>query len=154
MVCLARSRRGQARIFDALIAIAILFPFATYLQTYRSPGEYQNPDLYRLGTEVFVSLDYKGTLSQRVAAGDWLRLREAIKGSLPSDVSFILTVYNITWPTGNPLLLNLVQVPNSNIGYGSLILSGQVTINYTVTIVVTGSSRLQGFLLSLTLMRG
>jgi hypothetical protein len=146
------NRRGQARIFEAVIAIMILFPFATYMQSYRPPGEYQNPDLYRMGVKVFVSLDRKGTLSQTVTAGDWMRLREAIKGCLPSDVSFVLTAYNVTW-SGSPMSLSLTEVPNSRIGYGSYVLSGRATISYTVNIV-TDTGLLQSYILSLTLMRG
>jgi hypothetical protein len=122
------------------------------MQNYRSPGEYQNPDLYRLGTEVFVSLDYQGTLSQRVAAGDWLRLREAIKGALPSDVSFVLTVYHVTW-SGSPMSLNLMEVLNSRMGFGTYVTSGRATINYSVNIV-TDAGLLQSYILSLTLMGG
>jgi hypothetical protein len=148
-----RDRRAQARIFEAIITIAIVFPFAMYLQSYRAPGETQNPELTKIGAEVLANLDREGTLISLFATDppDWMRLREAVKASLPADVSFIVTVQEMVW-VGSPAKLTFGQT-TVTIGHGALELTKQATINYALN-VLTGTNRLRGYLITLTLMKG
>lgn len=153
-----RSNRGQARILEAIIAIAILFPFAIQLQNYRPPGEYQSPGLYKMGATVFTTLDGKGLLSQLVtscaASGDWMRLGEAVKGCLPADVSFVLAIYEMQWSVPDPVTgaQELVVEEANRVGHGIYAVSGRASVNYVVNVLV--GENLQGYLLSLTIIEG
>jgi len=149
---LLQDRRAQARIFEAIIAIAIVFPFAMYLQNYRPSGEVQSPELTKIGAEVLASLDRDSTLTSLLSADppDWLRLREAIKACLPADVSFIVTVQEMMW-SGSPANLTLSE--EARLGQGALGVTSQATISYAANIV-TKTNELRGYLITLTLMKG
>jgi len=104
---LIRSRRGQSRILEAVIAAVIIFiVFSVSLYLIRASDvqvQQQRADLDRLGYNVLHTLVESGsidqTLEQYTGDAGWIGetyLKSSIQNALPPSMYFNLTIYKCT----------------------------------------------------------
>ena len=99
---LIRDRRGVVHTLEALLAAAVLLSallYSTYIP--RDHGGGRDLELESLGLQVLLTLDGDGTLGQLIEARDWAALEESLRASLPSWISFNVTVYDESGRTVN-----------------------------------------------------
>jgi len=127
----ARGRRGQMRVVEAIMAsLIIVFAVAfvnLFVATPASP-KYESSELEKIGYNVLHDLDEEGLLARFVNNADWVNLTAALAASLPTDVYFNLTVYDVSGRVVN----------TQSIGYGtSRVFTGSDYVA-SVTYVVPG----------------
>jgi hypothetical protein len=146
---LAFDRRGQMRVIEAIMA-SLLIVFAVvfvdlFAVTPVSP-KYESGELEKIGFNVLHDLDEQELLSRFIGNGEWANLTSALAASLPTDVYFNLTVYDMAGAVVNA---------NSPIGYGTSRVFSNSTYVASVTYVVPGYQRLyRPRVLVLQLVRG
>jgi len=166
MMGVLRSKRAQARIFEAIIVVTIIFPFAAFLHTYQASSPPDDPELQRVAACALISLDEQAILPKLLAEQDWARLKEAVKAALPSSISFTLTVWKIQWltkPDGSQKAerqgwTGTAWSPSANplkIECGKVTAVGKASVNYIAnTLTEAGEAGRDAYLLTLTVARG
>lgn len=147
---LAFDRRGQMRVIEAIMA-SLLIVFAVvfvdlFAVTPASP-KYESGELEKIGFNVLHDLDEQELLGRFVCKEppEWANMTSALAASLPTDVYFNLTVFDMN---GN-------VVNNVPIGYGTSRVFSNSTYVASVTYVVPGYLRLyRPRVLVLQLVRG
>ena len=145
---LAFDRCGQMRVIEAIMA-SLLIVFAVvfvdlFAVTPVSP-KYESGELEKIGFNVLHDLDEQELLGRFVGNGEWANLTSALAASLPTDVYFNLTVYDMDGNVVNPV----------SIGYGTSRVFSNSTYVASVTYVVPGYLRLyRPRVLVLQLVRG
>jgi len=144
-------RRGQMRVIEAIMASLIVVFAVAFIDLFAvtpvSP-RYESGELEKIGYNVLHDLDGEGLLARFVynaSTAAWENLTAALAASLPTDVYFNLTVYDVSGRVVN----------NQPISYGT----SRVFINSTyvasVTYVVPGyQSVYRPRVLVLQLVRG
>jgi hypothetical protein len=135
-------RKGIVRIFEALLAIAIVLPFITVIQTFRQPTGVHDPELSDIGATVLTSLDESGILPRLLIKQDWVRLEAAVNAMLPEGVSFTLEISKVT--SGG-----LVKLTTIGGGGG---MQRRASISYVVNVYNSGA--FDSYYLILTLSKG
>jgi len=88
--------KGQIRIIEAFLAIAVVFS-ALIIGNVAFPA---SPDLSKqksladIGFQALIKLDANGTLGKLIAQQNWTVLKQSLDILLPTGVSFNLTVYD------------------------------------------------------------
>jgi predicted secreted protein len=128
---LAFDRRGQMRVIESIMA-SLLIVFAVvfvdlFAVTPVSP-KYESGELEKIGFNVLHDLDEQELLGRFIGNGEWANLTSALAASLPTDVYFNLTVYDMAGTVVN-------SVP---IGYGTSRVFSNSTYVASVTYVVPG----------------
>ena len=128
---LAFDRRGQMRVIEALMA-SLLIVFAVvfvdlFAVTPVSP-KYESGELEKIGFNVLHDLDEQELLGRFIGNSEWVNMTSALAASLPTDVYFNLTVYDMAGAVVN-------SVP---IGYGTSRVFSNSTYVASVTYVVPG----------------
>ena len=145
---LAFDRRGQMRVIEAIMA-SLLIVFAVvfvdlFAVTPVSP-KYESGELEKIGFNVLHDLDEQELLGRFIGNGEWANLTSALSASLPTDVYFNLTVYDMAGAVVN-------SVP---ISYGTSRVFSNSTYVASVTYVVPGYQMLyRPRVLVLQLVRG
>lgn len=145
---LAFDRRGQMRVIEAIMA-SLLIVFAVvfvdlFAVTPVSP-KYESGELEKVGFNVLHDLDEQELLGRFIGNGEWANLTSALAASLPTDVYFNLTVYDMAG-----IVVNSVPI-----GYGTSRVFSNSTYVASVTYVVPGYQRLyRPRVLVLQLVRG
>ena len=91
-------KKGQMRIIEALLAsFVILFAitFVNIFATTPSSATYETGELEKVGYNVLHDLDEQNLLPRFVFNHEWVNLTAALMVSLPPDVYFNLTVYDL-----------------------------------------------------------
>jgi len=92
-------RCGQMRVVEAIMAsLIIVFAIAfidLFAVTPVSP-RYESGELEKIGYNVLHDLDEERLLARFVSNADWVNLTAALTASLPTDVYFNLTVYDVS----------------------------------------------------------
>ena len=104
-------QRGQIRIIEAFLSIAVVFSAVLISATLPSPPNLSRQEsLVSIGTQVLLKLDTNGTLGNLIAQQDWTTIKQALDVALPLGVSFNLTIFNEQM---QPVNSQLIQ--NSNV---------------------------------------
>lgn len=80
--------RGQARLIEAILTIALILPFSIYLLGYYAPPSYPDAPLYDAAATAVTALDRGGVLLPLLLQNSTVGLYQAFRSSLPSDVDF------------------------------------------------------------------
>ena len=83
-------RRGQARLIEAVLTIALLLPFSVYLLYYYAPPSYADPPLHDAAATALITLDENGVLLSLLAENNTAGLAQVFRSSLPGDADFAL----------------------------------------------------------------
>ncbi len=154
---LMRSKRGQMRVIETILASIIVIAALSFVTVYTavpsSPG-FEVSDLEKMGYSVLHDLDQHSLLPQFVYAENWGDLRSALKITLPVDVYFNLTVYDVYGNKINgadPIIYgdsrtfeiskNIASVTYTLTGYQQRELSGNYTATYDPRVLVLLISR-------------
>jgi len=103
--------KGQMRVIETLLAsfiVVLALAFASIFATTPASQQYEATELEKIGYNVLHDLDDQGLLPRFVYNAEWSNLRSALRVTLPSDVYFNLTVYN----------LNSVRLDDGSVLYG------------------------------------
>ena len=104
-------RKGQIRIIESFLAIAVIFSAVLVSVTFPSSPDFsKQKSLSSMGTQALIKLDTNGTLGNLILQSNWTNIRTALDILLPIGVSFNLTVYD---EAGNAVNSEVVQ--NSNL---------------------------------------
>jgi len=104
-------RKGQIRIIESFLAIAVIFSAVLVSVTFPSSPDFsKQKSLSSMGTQALIKLDTNGTLGNLILQSNWTNIRTALDILLPIGVSFNLTVYD---EAGNAVNSEVVQ--NSNV---------------------------------------
>lgn len=133
VVCVrfVRGRRGQTRVIEAIMAILIIVFAIAFINLFAvtpvSP-KYESGELEKIGYNVLHDLDMERLLARFVGNAEWVNLTAALAASLPTDVYFNLTVYDVSGGVVN----------TQPIGYGASRVFTNSTYVASVTYVVPG----------------
>ena len=104
-------QKGQIRIIEAFLAIAVIFSVLLISVTFpSSPNLDKEKSLANLGTQALMKLDANGTLGSLIAQENWTAMKTSLDILLPIGVSFNLTVYD-----ENLSPINSQSIQNSNL---------------------------------------
>ena len=93
-----KDNKGQIRVIETILAVSIIFAAVTFVGTFAvrpASPTYETTDLEKMGYSALHDLDQQGLLSSKVYNGEWSDLRMVLKITIPVDVYFNLTVYNL-----------------------------------------------------------
>lgn len=137
-----KNSKGQMRVIESIMAALIVVSAIVFLYTFAatpSGTTYEAGELEKIGSNILHDIDQQRLLSRFVYNGEWANLTAALVVSVPNDVYFNLTVYDIN---GNAIGHPLVQYGNSQMFISSktvatvtYILSGYQS-NYSPRVIV------------------
>jgi len=88
-------RRGQIRIIESFLAIAVVFSAVLVSVTFPSaPDLSKQESLASIGTQALIKLDTNGMLGNLILEQLWADIKTALDVLLPVGVSFNLTIYD------------------------------------------------------------
>jgi len=111
----AKSLKGQMRVVEAIIASLVVIFAIGFLYIFAavpSSQPYEAGDLEKIGQNVLHNIDEQRLLARYVYNSEWANLTAALMVSLPSNVYFNLTVFDIN---GNRINPTLIQYGNPQI---------------------------------------
>ena len=111
-----KSNQGQMRIIETILAATIIASalfFVNFFSANPRASSYEVGDLEKMGYSVLLDLDQHGILTPMIYQPKWTDLRTALKLTLPVDVYFNLTVYELHGTS-------LFKVDDDTIRYGDL----------------------------------
>jgi len=111
-----KNNQGQMRIIETILAAIIIASalfFVNFFSANPSASSYEVGDLEKMGYSVLLDLDQHGILTPMIYQPKWADLRTALKLTLPVDVYFNLTVYELHGTS-------LFKVDDDTIRYGDL----------------------------------
>jgi hypothetical protein len=127
--------RGQMRIIEALLASFVILFAVTFMNIFaKTPFSptYETGEIERIGYNVLHDLDEQGLLSRFIYNQEWTNLTTALMVSLPADVYYNLTVYDLDGNVVNsiPIRYGSSQVfsDSSNVASVTYILPGYQAI--------------------------
>ena len=94
-----KNTRGQMRVIETILAASLLLAavsFAGIFAVAPTSPKYEIADLEKMGYSALHDLDQHGLLTPLVYNGNFSDLRTILKITLPNDVYFNLTIYNLT----------------------------------------------------------
>lgn len=124
-------RRGQMRVVEAIMASLIIvfaIAFINFFAVTPVSPRYESGELEKIGYNVLHDLDEQRLLARFVSNADWVNLTAALAASLPTDVYFNLTVYDVAGKVVN----------TQSICYGASRVFSNSTYVASVTYVVPG----------------
>jgi hypothetical protein len=126
-----KKTKGQMRLVEAILACFIIILAITFLNVFAATPfspKYETSDLEKMGNNVLHDFDEKGLLERFIYNKDWETLTIALMVSLPPEVYFDLTVYDVDWN----------RVNDAAIRYGDLELFETSSYVASVTYIVPG----------------
>jgi len=140
--------KGQMRVIEVILASIMVVSaiiFLYYFSAAPASSTYEIGDLEKIGHNVLHNIDEQQLLGRYIFNSEWFNLQAALTVSLPTDVYFNLTVYDLN---GN-------QINNVPIGYGSSQVFETSKAVASVTYIVSGyQTNYNPKLLQLQLVRG
>jgi len=104
-------QKGQIRIIESFLAIAVIFSAVLVSVTFPSSPDFsKQKSLSTMGTQALIKLDTNGTLGDLIIQRNWANMKTALDTLLPLGVSFNLTVFD---EAGNAV--NSEAIQNSNL---------------------------------------
>jgi len=133
------NQKGQIRMIEAFLSIAVIFSAMLISVTFPSPPNLsKQKQLASLGTQALVNLDSNGALGSFIVQENWTAVRQSLDVLLPVGVSFNLTVFDE----------NLSPINNQTIQNTGLLGRETVSVQY---VCATQARNMQLFLLRLQL---
>lgn len=133
------NQKGQIRMIEAFLSIAVIFSAMLISVTFPSPPNLsKQKQLASLGTQALVNLDSNGALGNFIVQGNWTAIRQALDALLPVGISFNLTVYDE----------DLSPINNQTIQNTGLLGRETISVQY---VCATQAQNMQFFLLRLQL---
>ena len=102
----AVDKKGQMRIIEALLASFVILFAITFINIFAmtpSSRTYETGELEKVGYNVLHDLDEQDLLPRFVFNREWANLTAALMVSLPPDVYFNLSVYDLERNIINPV---------------------------------------------------
>jgi len=134
--------RGQMRIIEALLASFVILFAVTFMNIFaKTPlsPTYETSELERIGYNVLHDLDEQSLLPRFVYNQEWTNLTAALLVSLPVDVYYNLTIYDMDGHVVNSVPIrygsSAVFSDSSNVASVTYILPGYGA-NYDPRILV------------------
>lgn len=93
-----RNSKGQMRVIEAIMASLVVISAITFLYVFvsiPSSQTYETGELEKIGHNVLHDIDEQRLLARYVYNSEWANLTAALMVSLPTDVYFNLTIYDI-----------------------------------------------------------
>ena len=106
-----RNSKGQMRVIETILAsfiIVFALSFVNIFAITPTSPKYEVTDLEKMGYSVLHDLDQHGLLARFVYTEEWNNIKTALRVTLPLDVYFNMTIYN----------LNYAKVNDDTIFYG------------------------------------
>lgn len=107
-----RNSKGQMRVIETILAsfiIVFAMSFVNMFAITPTSPKYDVTDLEKMGYSVLHDLDKQGLLARFVYTEEWDNIKAALRVTLPLDVYFSMTVYD----------LHDTKVNNATIFYGN-----------------------------------
>jgi len=104
-----RSVKGQMRVVESILAILIVISAVTFFYFFASAPSSQARDvgeLEKIGHNILHDIDEQGLLARYVYRSEWGNLTSALSVSLPINVYFSLSIYDVN---NNPINHPLIQ---------------------------------------------
>lgn len=117
---LRKNRSGQIRTIEAFFASLLILATLAVIPSQIGVEKTHYTILYSTGSQVLVSLDSNGMLSDNIEEGNWASLKNCIQSMLPVSLWFNVTVFD-----ENMSALNDVAVSN-----GGSVNDEIVAVNY------------------------
>jgi len=139
--------KGQMRVVEVILAsfvIIFALSFANIFAVIPTSPKYEVTELEKLGYNVLHDLDKQGLLPLFVYGEDWNNLEAALRVSLPMDVYFNLTIYD----------LNGAKINDEPIFYGDALAFENSKNVASVTYGLVGHDSYNPRILVLRLVRG
>jgi hypothetical protein len=93
-----KNNKGQMRVIETILAATIILAAVSFVGIFAvrptSPA-YEITDLEHMGYGALHDLDQQGVLTSLVYSGKWSDLRTVLKITIPVDIYFDLTIYNL-----------------------------------------------------------
>lgn len=96
-----KNTKGQIRVIETILAVSVIFAAISFVGIFAvrpmSPT-YEVTDLEKMGYNALHDLDHQGVLTSLVYGNNaekWSELRTVLKITLPVDVYFNLTIYDL-----------------------------------------------------------
>jgi len=145
-----RNNKGQMRVIETIIAsfiiVAALSFVSFFAQSPTSPG-YEMTDLEKTGYSALHDLDQQGLLAPLVYSESWIDLRTVLKITMPNDVYFNMTVYDLNGE-------KLISGSDPQIFYGDSTTFTDAKNIATITYCLVGETEYNPEILILQLTRG
>lgn len=124
-----RGDRGQIRIIEAFLAVAVIFSsLAISTNLTMTSNSIKRTDLESVGLQVMLELDSEGKLANYVVRGDWPVLGEAIALVLPEGVCFSLSVYDNQLQRLNPDSISNGSFASEDVAFVEYICSTRTSV--------------------------
>jgi hypothetical protein len=104
-----RSVKGQMRVVESILAILIVISAVTFLYYFASAPSSQARDaseLEKIGHNILHDIDEQGLLARYIYRSEWGNLTSALAVSLPINVYFNVSIYDMN---NNPINHPLIQ---------------------------------------------
>jgi hypothetical protein len=138
------------RVVETIIASFIIVAALAFVNIFAASSEslgYEMTDLEKTGYSALHDLDQQGVLRPLVYNGNYSDLRTILKITMPNDVYFNLTIYNLK--NGR-----LESVPDTRILYGDLETFSDAKNIASLTYCLVGVNGYEPRILTLQLTRG
>jgi len=143
-----KGSKGQMRVVEAILASIMVMTAIVFLYLFAaspSSSTYETGDLEKIGHNVLHDIDEQRLLARYVYNSEWANLTAALMVSLPTDVYFNLTIYDVNGNALNPV----------SISYGSAQIFTTSKAVASVTYIVPGyQTNYNPRILVLQLVRG
>jgi len=110
-----KSQRGQMRVIEAVMASLIVVSALAFLYFFAASPSSQpqeTSELEKIGHNVLHDMDEQRLVARFVYRSEWANLTSALIVSLPTNVYFNLSIYDVN---GNPISHPLMQYGNKQI---------------------------------------
>jgi hypothetical protein len=90
--------KGQMRVIEAILAafiIVLALSFVNFFATNPTSQKYETTELDKMGYNTLHDLDLQGILAQYVYNQEWDNLGAALSVTLPVDVYFNMTIFDM-----------------------------------------------------------
>ena len=88
------NKRGQIRVIEALLASLLILSTIALVPTQLGIEKTHYDTHYSEGTQVLISLDSNGELSNMIEDENWASLKKSVQSMLPVSLWFNLTVFD------------------------------------------------------------
>jgi hypothetical protein len=111
-IIVSLKNKGQMRVIEAILASFVLISALTFVNFFAlapTNQKYEITDLENLGYNALHDLDVQGLLSNFIYSDDWTSLKAALSVTLPTDVYYNITIYDMKRNAINDVLISYGQ---------------------------------------------
>ena len=111
-ITVSLKNKGQMRVIEAILASFVLIAALTFVNFFAlapTNQKYEITDLENIGYNALHDLNVQGLLSDFIYRDDWISLKAALSVTLPTDVYYNITVYDMNRNAINDVLISYGQ---------------------------------------------